>query len=188
MTLRRVTLIAVVTVSILWSSASAQASTGGHPALPLRSEAHAAVAIPQFLKNIARRFWQSPPVRIARRFTKREIKSSVRDWLISGGTDCQFPLPESFCSWRPRLGLGQAVSYYGRAPGVWNRPSSPRYEVSQPLVPGRVYYLYCWQYGESIRGPLGTTSLWYRVSNGGYVSDAFLYTGTNSAIPGVRRC
>jgi hypothetical protein len=185
---RRAILIAVVTVSVVCSSASAQASPERHPASSPPTEAHAAAAIPQFLKNVARRFWRSPPRRIATRFSKRVIRRSVSEWLSSGGTECQFPLPESFCSVRTRWGLGQALWYNGLRPGVWNRTYSPRFQVRQPLVPGYVYYLSCWRLGDRISGPYGSTNLWYFVPNGGYVSDALLYTGTNSVISGVRHC
>ena len=55
-------------------------------------------------------------------------------------------------------------------------------------MPGNVYYLTCWLLGARVAGPYGNTDLWYRVTNGGYVSDALLYTGTNYVIPGVVHC
>ncbi len=79
--------------------------------------------------------------------------------------------------------------YVGGVPGVWTRSYSPRQLFGPSLVVGRVYYLTCWVLGDRINGLYGsTTNLWYRVTNGGYVSDAFLYTGTDYVINGVEHC
>jgi hypothetical protein len=128
-----------------------------------------------------------PPKKVALRFSKFVIKRSAKKWIKSGGTECQFPFPERFCTQRAREGLGQAV-YYRGTPGVWSRSVSPRHEVGAPLVVGSVYYLSCWLLGDRIYGPYGSTDLWYRLRNGGYVSDALLYTGTNYVISGVAHC
>jgi hypothetical protein len=149
-------------------------------------QAHAA-AIPPFLRNIARRWVRVPPKKIAKTVAKRVIKRAGRKWLTSGGTECVFPFPDRFCTQRARNGLGQAL-YWGGPPGVWSRTYSPRREISSPLVVGQVYYLTCWLLGDRIYGPYGSTDLWYRVTNGGYVSDALLYTGTNYVIRGVAHC
>jgi hypothetical protein len=119
---------------------------------------------------------------------KAAVKRAGRKWVLSGGTECVFPFPEKFCSTPARWGLGQALWYRGRRPGVWNRSYAPMYEISLPLVPGQVYHLTCWLLGDRVYGPYGYTNLWYRVRNGGYVSDALLYTGTNDVISGVAHC
>jgi hypothetical protein len=172
------------------NSAFAKPSQARGPVAPPQIEAHASGSIPQFLKNLARRWMRSPSRRIVMGVAKYKIKRSARKYLSSGGTECEFPFPKRFCSKQRRQaswGLGQAVWYYGR-PGVWNRKYSRQYEVSAPLVPGRVYWLTCWRPGDRVNGPYGSTDLWYRVPSGGYVSDALLYTGTNNVIPGVDRC
>ena len=86
------------------------------------------------------------------------------------------------------IGTGLALGYYGLQPGVWSAPSVAATEVAPALIPGVAYELACWRRGDTIEGPFGTTDLWYRLPSGGYVTDAYLYTGTNRAIPGVRRC
>ncbi len=131
-----------------------------------------------------------PPKKIAQKVAVSAIKRSGRKWLESGGTVCVFPFPQAFCiAQEERVwGLGQAVWYNGLRPGVWNRTYSRQYEVTQPLIPGSVYYLTCWQLGDRVDGPWGSTDLWYRVVSGGYVSDALLYTGTNAVIAGVAHC
>ena len=71
---------------------------------------------------------------------------------------------------------------------MWSRPFGARHEVNAPLIPGQVYDLTCWALGDRVYGPFGYTNLWYRLTLGGYVPDALLYTGTNNVYPGVRHC
>lgn len=88
-------------------------------------------------------------------------------------------------------GLGQALrATNGLPPGVWNRSFSRQYEVTAPLLVGQVYYLTCWQYGDNVVGPYGDSVLWYRVTSGGFVSNALLYTGVGPRrlLAGVDRC
>ena len=143
--------------------------------------------IPSYLLNTARRWLAKPPVKIATKVARKKIVKSYDTYVRSNGTVCEFPFPARFCA--PRYGLGQAVpDRAGAAPGVWSWSWSPRREISRPLVIGEVYYLYCWQLGDQVTGIYGSTYLWYRVSNGGYVSDALLFTGTNDVLPNVPRC
>jgi hypothetical protein len=181
--------VAAVVALTFCSSAAAQPSLDKLTPDAASTRADAAAPIPPFLKNLAQRFVRQPPRRIALRVGKRAVKRAGKEWLESGGTECVFPFPEKFCSVATtRWGLGQAVWSNGRPPGVWNRTYAPRREISEPLVPGKVYYLTCWLLGDRVYGPFGSTNLWYRVTNGGYVSDALLYTGTNDVIPGVAHC
>ena len=50
------------------------------------------------------------------------------------------------------------------------------------LAHGSSVGLDCWASGTAIAGPNGTTSIWYRTANGGYVTDAFLLTGSNDPV------
>lgn len=40
----------------------------------------------------------------------------------------------------------------------------------------------CWTNGQAVTGRYGTTTIWYTIDGGGYVTDAGLYTGTNSPV------
>ncbi len=170
------------------SDASAQPSQDQLAAGAALTRAEGAAPIPPFLRNIASRFVRQPPTKLVLRVGKAAIKRAGKEWLMSDGTECVFPFPERFCSVPRRWGLGQALWYNGLRPGVWNRPYGARHQISDQLVPGRVYYLTCWVLGDRVYGPYGYTNLWYRVTNGGYVPDAVLYTGTNDVIPGVAHC
>jgi hypothetical protein len=186
---RTVVAAAAVVAFTFCSSASAQPSRDMLAPDAPSARADAAAPIPPFLRNLAQRFVRQPPRKIVLRVGKAAVRRAAREWITSGGTECVFPFPERFCSVaNTRWGLGQAVWYNARPPGVWNRTFRPRYEISAPLVPGKVYYLTCWGLGDRVYGPFGYTNLWYRVANGGYVSDALLYTGTNDVIPGVAHC
>jgi len=47
-------------------------------------------------------------------------------------------------------------------------------------------YIVCYVNGSSVRGPYNTTTMWDLADDGYYYTDAWLYTGTNSAA--VRKC
>jgi uncharacterized protein YraI len=57
-------------------------------------------------------------------------------------------------------------------------------------------YINCWQTGQWISGPWGTSNIWdfvswtsqYGYTYYGYVSDTYVYTGTNGPPPWVARC
>ncbi|MDL9935585.1 CHAP domain-containing protein [Gordonia sp. ABSL1-1] len=40
----------------------------------------------------------------------------------------------------------------------------------------------CWTNGQAVTGKYGTTTIWYTVDGGGWVTDAGLYTGTNNPV------
>lgn len=47
---------------------------------------------------------------------------------------------------------------------------------------GRFVALDCYRLGTSVKGPYGTSSIWYRITGVGWVSDSFLETNSNSAV------
>jgi hypothetical protein len=61
---------------------------------------------------------------------------------------------------------------------------------------GGTVFINCWQTGQNINGPWGTSDIWDFVSwtsawgyaFQGFVSDTYIYTGTNGPIPGAARC
>lgn len=55
------------------------------------------------------------------------------------------------------------------------------------LANGTQVTLECWVSGQAVAGRWGTTTLWHRAA-GGYVSDGFMYTGTNGPAPGEPQC
>ncbi|GAB3406814.1 hypothetical protein [Flindersiella endophytica] len=61
---------------------------------------------------------------------------------------------------------------------------------------GNGLFINCWQTGQTITGPWGTSNIWdfiswssqYGYDHQGYVSDTYVYTGTNGPPPGLGRC
>jgi hypothetical protein len=62
----------------------------------------------------------------------------------------------------------------------------PGFERVRPLDDGDRVRIICVAKGPQILGPLGTSDLWDGLAEGGYVSDAFVFTGT--AAPVVPAC
>ncbi|WNZ09466.1 SH3 domain-containing protein [Streptomyces sp. 11x1] len=82
-----------------------------------------------------------------------------------------------------------AVRYYSVAPGVRvNVRSGPStsYGIVRVLSEGARVPIYCQTPGQTISGPYGTTNLWDNIDNGQYISDAYVYTGSDGYVAG--RC
>ncbi|WP_374404329.1 hypothetical protein [Streptomyces sp. 35G-GA-8] len=74
----------------------------------------------------------------------------------------------------------------------------PDYRVNVRSGPGTSYRLVkvlpygasvpinCQKPGEWVSGPYGTTNLWDNIANGQFVSDAYVYTGSNGYV--AERC
>ncbi len=76
------------------------------------------------------------------------------------------------------------VSARVQAPGPANLRSAP--SLSAPVVGslenGRTVQLACHQYGDSVNGNWGATRLWYRLDSNQWISDGFVYTGSNDPV------
>ncbi|MGW0712617.1 SH3 domain-containing protein [Streptomyces sp. NPDC002643] len=82
-----------------------------------------------------------------------------------------------------------AVRYYSIAPGVrLNVRSGPStsYGVVRVLPEGAEVPIYCQTPGQTISGPYGTTNVWDNIADGQYISDAYVYTGSDGYVTG--RC
>jgi uncharacterized protein YraI len=78
-----------------------------------------------------------------------------------------------------------AVRYYSVAPGIrLNVRSGPGtgYSLVRVLPEGARVPIYCQRPGETISGPYGTTKLWDNIADGEYVSDAYVYTGSDGYV------
>ncbi|MDX3850874.1 SH3 domain-containing protein [Streptomyces sp. AK02-01A] len=56
------------------------------------------------------------------------------------------------------------------------------YQLVRVLPYGASVPVNCQKPGETITGTYGTTDLWDNIANGQYVSDAFVYTGSDGYI------
>jgi len=77
------------------------------------------------------------------------------------------------------------VRYYSVAPGVrLNVRSGPgtSYGIIRVLPEGAKVPIYCQTPGTSVTGPYGTSNIWDNVSNGQYVSDAYVLTNSDGYV------
>ncbi|MGW0185058.1 SH3 domain-containing protein [Streptomyces sp. NPDC003362] len=82
-----------------------------------------------------------------------------------------------------------ALRYYAVAPGVRlnvRRGPGTNYDIVRVLAEGARVPIYCQRPGETISGPYGTSSIWDNISNGEYVADAFVNTGSDGYV--ASRC
>ncbi|MEU0618324.1 MULTISPECIES: SH3 domain-containing protein [Streptomyces] len=82
-----------------------------------------------------------------------------------------------------------AVRYYNVAPGVrLNVRSGPGtgYPIVRVLPEGSRVAIYCQTTGTTVTGPYGTSNIWDNISNGQYVSDAYVHTGSDGYV--ASRC
>lgn len=125
------------------------------------------------------------------------LKHWSESWDHSEGEQvrsCSRYLPARFFCAPPqryyRLGVGYAIPWNDRRPAAWSSPTWPRY-VRGYLYEWRLYWLSCWTGGDTLFVPYRNikSNLWYRLLvSGYYVNDAWLDTGTNYRIRGVRQC
>lgn len=54
--------------------------------------------------------------------------------------------------------------------------------VLRTIASGNAVGLQCYVTGTAVRGPYGVSSIWYRIDGGGFVTDSYLETGSNSAV------
>lgn len=81
------------------------------------------------------------------------------------------------------------VRTYPIAPGVkLNVRSGPgtNYTIVRVLPEGSRVPIYCQMPGTTVTGPYGTSNIWDNISNGEYVSDAYVNTGSDGYI--ASRC
>ncbi|MFJ8786711.1 MULTISPECIES: hypothetical protein [unclassified Streptomyces] len=77
------------------------------------------------------------------------------------------------------------MRYYPVAPGYQlNVRSGPgtSYSVVRVLPEGSMVPIYCQAPGTSVTGPYGTSNIWDNISNGQYVSDTYVKTGSDGYI------
>ncbi|WP_200309017.1 SH3 domain-containing protein [Streptomyces adelaidensis] len=82
-----------------------------------------------------------------------------------------------------------SVRYYAVAPGVrLNVRSGPStsYGIVRVLAEGVKVPIFCQTPGQTISGPYGTTNVWDNIDDGQYISDAYVYTGSDGYVAG--RC
>ncbi|GGW60912.1 hypothetical protein GCM10010503_42460 [Streptomyces lucensis JCM 4490] len=83
----------------------------------------------------------------------------------------------------------EALRYYSVAPGVrLNVRSGPGtgYALVRVLAEGAKVHIYCQTPGTTVTGPYGTSNIWDNISNGEYVSDAYVHTGADGYV--ASRC
>ncbi|MEV5313024.1 MULTISPECIES: SH3 domain-containing protein [unclassified Streptomyces] len=82
-----------------------------------------------------------------------------------------------------------ALRYYAVAPGVRvnvRRGPGTNYDIVRVLPEGARVPIYCQRPGETITGPYGTSKIWDNISNGEYISDAYVNTGSDGYV--ASRC
>jgi uncharacterized protein YraI len=79
----------------------------------------------------------------------------------------------------------QALRTYPLAPGTnVNVRSGPgtHFSVVRVLPAGSRVPIYCQCPGESVSGPYGTSKVWDNISNGQFVADAYVQTGSDGYV------
>ncbi|EDS88188.1 LasA protease precursor [Burkholderia pseudomallei S13] len=71
-----------------------------------------------------------------------------------------------------------------QSPGPVNLRSAPSLSASivGTVANGAAVQLACYAYGDTVQGNWGATRLWYRLDSNRWVSDGFVYTGSNDPV------
>ncbi|MGW5066302.1 SH3 domain-containing protein [Streptomyces cyaneofuscatus] len=89
----------------------------------------------------------------------------------------------------------ESTTTVAAAPASAHRyPIAPGYRVNVRTGPGTSYRIvrtlplgmrvpiYCQKPGERVTGPYGTSNLWCNIANGEFISDTYVYTGTDGYV------
>ncbi|WTI18296.1 hypothetical protein OIB37_20940 [Streptomyces sp. NBC_00820] len=85
----------------------------------------------------------------------------------------------------PATAGAPTVRYYPIAPGVSvNVRSGPGtgYNITRVLLEGAMVPVYCQTPGTTVSGYYGTSNIWDNISNGEFVSDTYVHTGSDGYI------
>ncbi|MGX1545360.1 SH3 domain-containing protein [Streptomyces adustus] len=80
------------------------------------------------------------------------------------------------------------LPYYTTAPVRLNVRSGPGtgYSIVRTLPGGSKVPIYCQTPGTTVTGTYGTTNIWDNISNGEFISDAYVQTGSDGYV--ASRC
>jgi uncharacterized protein YraI len=103
------------------------------------------------------------------------------------GTDKNEPESEQVTAHAETLTAGTesaSVITYKTAPVVLNVRSGPGtgYQVVDQLAPGTHVTINCQSPGTTVNGYYGTSKIWDCIQNGQFISDAYVYTGSEGYI------
>ncbi|GGJ46077.1 SH3 domain-containing protein [Streptomyces brasiliensis] len=85
----------------------------------------------------------------------------------------------------PVVADADTIRTYPVAPGVrLNVRSGPgtTYGIVRVLPEGARVPIFCQTTGTTVTGPYGTSKIWDNIDNGEYVSDAYVYTGSDGNV------
>jgi hypothetical protein len=197
---RRTTLtVAAIVAALTVAAAPAAQASAAAPRRPVpeRPQAHVQQFAPLITAALRRLAFRRASIVIGQRFERwgaRKVAKVARkvvfSWVRHKARECPDPLPDWFFCRRPpepEWGRGIALEIGGYRPGEFRSPWSPR-NPPRTLFPGYVFWLTCWTPGATVDNGLLRSNFWYRLTNGLFVSDAWLDTGTNSPLPDVARC
>ena len=76
---------------------------------------------------------------------------------------------------------GRVITASGQTLTVHSGPGT-NYPFIAAVNSGDTVWFNCYENGTSVAGPYGQESVWDRLDTGGFVSDAWIYTGRNSSV------
>lgn len=191
--------VAAAVFLIFTLAAAAQASPRSPHPQKTATKPEARVALPPRItaafRNIALKTSFTKIRRAYREWSDSEVgqlsREIVQEWVETRATECNKVLPWwFFCNRPPRpvWGRGVAVQIGRYGPGEFVSPWRVDRGSVRPLRPGRVFWLTCWSLGTRINNGWRDSNYWYKLTDGYWVSDAWLYTGTNKPLRGVANC
>ncbi|MER6977870.1 SH3 domain-containing protein [Streptomyces carpinensis] len=78
-----------------------------------------------------------------------------------------------------------ALRYYSVAPGVRlnvRRGPGTGYAIVRVLTEGAKVPIFCQTTGTTVTGPYGTSNVWDNIDDSEFVSDAYVYTGSDGYV------
>jgi hypothetical protein len=107
-------------------------------------------------------------------------RARVRRWGVAGTAAVLVLFGVQVAGAAPSLAATGKTVGSGSAP-VYSGPGSTNSALGSVAV-GTTVSFHCFVAGQRVSGPYGTEDLWDALDGGGYIPDALVYTGSNSAV------
>jgi hypothetical protein len=172
----------VICISMLSLSASASGAESAATRATKSSSAQHAVAWPAKVAKFIGGFVKTAKAKKAVKALKHADTASDIVEALSMACD-EGRLPVWVCRWMTET-VSYGVGFTNSSTPVWG----PTGAVAYNLGPGQLVQLECWSTGPAQARDGWSSKLYYRLPDGGWVNDLWIFTGTNSVQQGVRHC
>lgn len=163
--MKRSAVILLILAFFIGLSASPPAREDGRPGVATADASVATTVVKFVVKKVAGQWWQ-------------DTFGDCAPWAVFCPQVAYAPSSATEAPTAPAMGV---VETGGTGLNLRSGPGTG-YGITGVLPDGTGVTIVCTTYAETVDGIWGPTALWNRLSSGEWVSDGFIYTGTNGPV------